>query len=765
MEISVSLNPGNDGVEAVVVLPPGVSSAADVIVEVLGDDTLLVQSPSCAQSVQAVLPVAVDPDTGRVRFKRSTGKLIFTATARRSTLVHPAPPASDTESIAAHPSHPPDAPPPELPPTRIESEPHAAHCSAAEAASPSPRASPAVQAASPSQPDQLVAMTMMGSVTPSPGEAPAPAAALGRATAVTLKGEGRHGGDGDGSSGDGSTGTAASQLATGGSGFGSAATSATSSGATGLPSIGGGVSCVTGCTASAPDNGRVTSPPPAPCTAAVASGADADATTVTSTVSTDVNGGDDDAKLYEEYYCDSPPAMPPPSRHRSEHNGRSAVHDAADSAAQQSICGGGGGGGGSGVNAARVAAAFEPAGGTSSRDAGFSFTAPDLPPPPPLPPGLPPVAPPIDCRYLSVANALRVSAHASTAAIAELMGIHQRGSVAAERRKANKVNEILQRVADTLDAYGYAVLDNYISEAAIKGARAELKVMEPHYSAGMIWVGKEAEAGAQISVSSVRGDVVLWLDDQALNATAFVKDGMLADVDELVFEGLRTRLPYLAGLHRRSDAMMAIYPGKGARFAKHVDNTAMDGRRLTVLTYLNPGWQEQQGGALRLFPVREGAEGVVDVLPLAGRVALFLSAEVAHEVMPAYAPRHAVTLWYFDAGEHAATLTAAKVMPGACSRPAAQAAATALLRDLLADETCSGIPATPEGCAQLGTRVAALDPGAKQLLAAVLGLPSVTALMESMRGLTPESLRRRREELRNMGLGTQHHAPDTSAHV
>lgn len=35
---------------------------------------------------------------------------------------------------------------------------------------------------------------------------------------------------------------------------------------------------------------------------------------------------------------------------------------------------------------------------------------------------------------------------------------------------------------------------------------------------------------------------------------------MLADVDELVFEGLRSRLPYLAGLHRRSDAMMAVYP-------------------------------------------------------------------------------------------------------------------------------------------------------------------------------------------------------------
>lgn len=66
----------------------------------------------------------------------------------------------------------------------------------------------------------------------------------------------------------------------------------------------------------------------------------------------------------------------------------------------------------------------------------------------------------------------------------------------------------------------------YGATAAVHSVRQEMKVMEPHYSPGLIWVGKEAESGAQISVSSVRGDVVLWLDDPALNATAFVKDGV-----------------------------------------------------------------------------------------------------------------------------------------------------------------------------------------------------------------------------------------------
>ena len=42
---------------------------------------------------------------------------------------------------------------------------------------------------------------------------------------------------------------------------------------------------------------------------------------------------------------------------------------------------------------------------------------------------------------------------------------------------------------------------------------------------GQIWVGKEADSGAQIAVKDVRGDSVLWLDEQALTATAFIKDG------------------------------------------------------------------------------------------------------------------------------------------------------------------------------------------------------------------------------------------------
>lgn len=142
-------------------------------------------------------------------------------------------------------------------------------------------------------------------------------------------------------------------------------------------------------------------------------------------------------------------------------------------------------------------------------------------------------------------------------------------------------------------------------------------------------------------------------------------------MDTLVAQ-LRAVNPALSGLYERSDAMVAVYPGNGARFANHVDNTTNDGRRLTVLAYLNPGWEEALGGALRVtepavkrtnWTSGEGlteGEVEVDVYPVCGRLAMFYSSEVAHEVMPTHGYRYALTIWYYDRTERLQAMSDAK---------------------------------------------------------------------------------------------------------
>ena len=133
-------------------------------------------------------------------------------------------------------------------------------------------------------------------------------------------------------------------------------------------------------------------------------------------------------------------------------------------------------------------------------------------------------------------------------------------------------------------------------------------------------------------------------------------------MDAFVFEHLTPRVRKLAHVVERSDAMLAVYPGQGTRFQRHIDNTASDGRVLTVLVYLNAHWKQDDGGALRVFPANgrtpganasapEGARGVVDVMPECGRMAMFFADEVPHEVRPAHRKRMACTYWWFDREE------------------------------------------------------------------------------------------------------------------
>ncbi len=67
-------------------------------------------------------------------------------------------------------------------------------------------------------------------------------------------------------------------------------------------------------------------------------------------------------------------------------------------------------------------------------------------------------------------------------------------------------------------------------------------------------------------------------------------------------------------------------------------------RLITAIAYLNPDWEPGAGGCLRLHV----PPGPVDVAPRGGRVLLFRSDAVEHEVLPSHGPpRYAVTMWMY----------------------------------------------------------------------------------------------------------------------
>ena len=84
----------------------------------------------------------------------------------------------------------------------------------------------------------------------------------------------------------------------------------------------------------------------------------------------------------------------------------------------------------------------------------------------------------------------------------------------------------------------------------------------------------------------------------------------------------------------------------GARYARHVDCFKDSSSRIvSCVLYLNPQWDDEDGGELRLYLPGE-AEGHIDVLPRAGTLAVFLSERFPHEVLPAIRERWSIAGWF-----------------------------------------------------------------------------------------------------------------------
>merc|ERR1711924_145254 len=91
--------------------------------------------------------------------------------------------------------------------------------------------------------------------------------------------------------------------------------------------------------------------------------------------------------------------------------------------------------------------------------------------------------------------------------------------------------------------------------------------------------------------------------------------------------------------------MLACYP-PGSHYRSHLDSYGGRDipRLITILVYCNPTWKPSDGGCLRA--IVEGKP--IEVEPRAGRVVVFMSQEVSHEVTKSNADRYAMTLWLWD---------------------------------------------------------------------------------------------------------------------
>lgn len=137
----------------------------------------------------------------------------------------------------------------------------------------------------------------------------------------------------------------------------------------------------------------------------------------------------------------------------------------------------------------------------------------------------------------------------------------------------------------------------------------------------------------------VRNDHVQWLSPDEVPPVFRIYFSALEELRLLI-----NRQLYL-GLFD-FEAHLSLYP-PGSFYKKHLDQFRGVGlRTLTTTFYLNNNWLPEHGGQLRLYHNAQDPTQFSDILPQAGTLVTFLSAEYFHEVLPAIRERLSITGWF-----------------------------------------------------------------------------------------------------------------------
>lgn len=194
------------------------------------------------------------------------------------------------------------------------------------------------------------------------------------------------------------------------------------------------------------------------------------------------------------------------------------------------------------------------------------------------------------------------------------------------------MNALAETIAGQIAEHSLSITDGVLETKTLNQLRAEAltELAEGEFHAARIGKGLEKQR-----VTEVRGDKVKWLDKTVATASQRA-------YWELV-DALRVYLHDYFRIHlERTEAHFAVYP-TGAYYTRHLDQFQAESNRIfSIILYLNPYWKKGDGGELRVYKNDGSFE---DIAPLHGRLILFRSDVVEHEVLQAHQQRISITGW------------------------------------------------------------------------------------------------------------------------
>ena len=190
------------------------------------------------------------------------------------------------------------------------------------------------------------------------------------------------------------------------------------------------------------------------------------------------------------------------------------------------------------------------------------------------------------------------------------------------------------QIISALNRQGWSVTDTAVPIAWCDELRMH---------AGRLWEARAFEAGefgldlAGGQQPEVRGDSICW-----------VQPG--SDLEKLAFfewiAAFRDVLNERFNLGVRSQEFhFARYP-EGRGYRKHLDqHRGRNFRKISIVLYLNPGWDTTRGGELCLYQPTDPETEIARFAPVNARLAVFVSGLVPHAVLPCRDTRWSVAGW------------------------------------------------------------------------------------------------------------------------
>ena len=188
-------------------------------------------------------------------------------------------------------------------------------------------------------------------------------------------------------------------------------------------------------------------------------------------------------------------------------------------------------------------------------------------------------------------------------------------------------------IAKNLGKTGLSVTPHFLDALEVKATRNDFDALEAAGSFNQGSIGRGLETQVE---TSIRKNKICWIDRNLpteAQAELWLKLDLLKRAfNQILFLGLN-----------EFEGHYASYPS-GGYYKRHLDSFATKPSRLvSIILYLNHSWVEADGGKLRVY---QECDQHIDVNPVGGTLACFLSRESEHEVLESHQFRYSFTGWF-----------------------------------------------------------------------------------------------------------------------